>query len=337
MKFQIGWIQSEEFQAHHIIKELSKRKDKIESIYFAPLSPSIPSARYRPFSKKAESKLFQDLEVFSEEGFKLNILLNGLCYGGEIHYSKTFHIIFKIIDYYRKRFNVTDATFIDPVHAITCRKNFPSIKRHASINMFIRDLAAYKEAAKIFDVINIDRRVNYNISLLKKCKADNPHTELKVIANEACIYSCTQRALHFAHLSHSPASFRLRCYFNYKDNCFGELLASPLILPQYLKYYEGIVDIIKLCRGAGTPTGSYLKRIDAYLEGDSDYSLIGLGVSNGLFRYCQELGKDSPYLKVTSKDISHEHFQKKSTCLQNCYECNYCYNLGNSLEEKMTN
>ncbi len=338
MKFQIGWTQNKKFKAHHVIKELSLRKEKIDSIYFAPSSPLIPSARNSGYNRHAEINLYNDLNEFSEEGFNLNILFNGLCYGGEIHSEKTFSLILDTIGFYREKFNITDATFIDCNHAIACRKNFPSIRRNASINMFIRDLSSYNSASKVFNVINIDRMVNYNIEFLKKCKEDNPGTELKLLVNEACINGCLLRALHFAHLSHSNGKFNGNCYKRYKNNSTGELLSSQMVMPQYLKFYEGFVDTIKISRRdriLSDAPEDYINVIKAYMDGDLSIPVIDLACCGGLYQYiAQEIKSESPLMKIKCKDIPEEHFFKKTTCIQNCYDCNYCFMLGNSLLRK---
>lgn len=178
--------------------------------------------------------------------------------------------------------------------------------------------------------INLDRSLNRNLPELadvsQQCRRNFPEIRLTLLANEGCLDRCPFKLTHDAQIAFANtgliandtrvANQELGC-IRELDAHPAELFKSPFIRPEDLHYYEGMVEVIKLCGRTLGPT--FLQRVvRSYAKRQYEGNLLDL------MDTMEWLAKR---LHVANEKLPADFLNKLSSCDKNCCACPYCREL----------
>lgn len=274
----------------------------------------------------AQKILEEDILQLKKNGIKLDLLLNGNCYG-ERAISKSFEKeILSIIDHLASigccpDIITTTSFFV----ARTIKKYCNSIEVRASINMKIGSIQAMEYASDYFDSFYMQRDLQRNIENVKSnhqwCVKHNK--KLGILVNSGCLRFCPSQTFHDNLLAHSSKAEELDnvsdwnphiCHNIYADvKNYANILKATWIRPEDLDLYNDIVDFMKLA----TRQHSHPRKvIDAYTRRSYKGNLLDL-LEPG-FSYIF-----NPYY-IDNKSFPEEWRKQFSQCDNNCYSCSFC-------------
>ena len=124
----------------------------IREVYFAwdGFATGRPSADEEAKENSA-SLLEQDLEKFCEAGVRLNLLLNGSCYG-ENAVSCDFALrACRLVEALGNRYGLFTVTAASPYLAHALKGAFPFLDVRASVNMWIDGIEGMRQCTDLFD------------------------------------------------------------------------------------------------------------------------------------------------------------------------------------------
>ena len=283
-------------------------------------------------AKKLETELYR----FSEQGVRLNLLLNGNCYGGEaISRTLADRVRYTVGDLY-ERFGLHTVTTASPFVAHTVKKYFPEIDVRASANMWIDGVGGMEQCADLFDSFYLKRDYNYCVDEIGTqhswCRKHGKR--LYLLANSGCIPNCTFHTFHDNFVSHSN-----EVYTSPQDRTFEPyvcrrrmtkpenrhlLLSGNVVRPEDVTRYEDLVDGIKLATRIH-PLSALV--IGAYARGRWDGDLCALtepGFGDLL----------APYI-LDNTSVPADYWEHKTACLRAqthgstapCAACGYCADI----------
>jgi len=324
-KYSVGYNGQQGFE-----EAIEPYLEYIADVYFAP--PYTPSGRVQKggaVSLDYPVNLDKFLNWARERGLETNLLLNALCTGGEYASNERMAKVQKIVEFYGERYGVKLVTVVSPFDGEVIKRKFPEVKIHSSVNMFIRNAVQAKEVEHFTDVYVLDRNVNRDLEAIRSIK-EEVGKPIRLLANEGCVLECMNRVQHFNQISHidPPIGVRyLLCISKY-INDKATVLKAPIIRPEDVHHYEGLVDSMKLAtRNQGNDQVKLI--VDAYVRQSYDGNLFDLLESNGLIGYLEYCAKQAqgstmgmPYLD--NKAIPDDFFEKVSTCNKLCHKCGYC-------------
>ncbi|MBQ2708271.1 MAG: hypothetical protein IJF67_08390 [Clostridia bacterium] len=206
----------------------------------------------------ARLRLEEELARFAEAGVRLNLLLNGSCYGGEAISDALAHRVCAAVDYLGGRYGLATVTTASPFIAATVKRWFPQIDVRASVNMWLEGIDGMRQCADLFDSFYVKREYNRRPDEIAAerdwCRANGKR--LYLLANSGCIPNCAFHIFHDTMISHAAEVARTR-----NDEAFQPyacrrllakeenrylLLAGNLVRPEDVHHYEGLVDGVKL-------------------------------------------------------------------------------------------
>lgn len=175
--------------------------------------------------------------------------------------------------------------------------------------------------------IILDRNLNRSLPRLgeiaDRCRHHSPALLLTLLGNEGCLYYCPFKLAHDAHIALANTglgqdycgpindSFGCRRYFAAHPEA---VLQSPLVRPEDVGRYQGLVQVVKLCgRTLGVP---FLQRvIDAYLQGSFAGNLLALTDTTSWL---------AEQLYIANELLPVDFFDQVATCQRGCGSCGYC-------------
>ena len=309
---------------------IAKYKEHVADIYF--VAPFMPSGRGSPGDAGEQVytlRLHELLKFAMNEGIRMNILFNALCLGEGYGSPIIGQALAETMQFYIQTYNIASATVVSVIDGELIKKRFPRINVHASVNMFIRNPHQALEVAHIADTIVLDRNVNRDLNLIREIK-EQSGKHIRLLVNEACVPECMNRVQHFNRISHQagdPEPFYLPCVQRYHNDP-AVLFKSPIVRPEDVHHYEGLVDSIKIASRA-SDTEKIETMLRAYSTGTFDGNLFEIVESGGLDTFIAEWREihkadtvGDPYLdNSVVPDDFHEHV---TTCDRYCHKCNYC-------------
>jgi len=251
-------------------------------------------------------------------GIKVYLLLNGTNFSPDIikNYGKS-----ELRKYLKKMVEKNGlekiVIFSLPL-GLKIKEDFPHIMLEVSTNAYVDSLEKAKYWAEYGKVegICVHGRLNKRIDVLKQIK-EQTGLRIAVIANDVCLVNCPNEICHRNFCTYEGGSATL-------FNCEGVISEKPWyafhqrkIVPANLKYYEGIVDVIKLS-GRTETTENMIKQVKQYATQLDSYEYPGSCPRTVFPLYPFYL----PYMLGSEPP---EVFEKVSKCLTNCEECGYCY------------
>ena len=271
------------------LRELLRLKEHIHEVYFA--WGSMPSGRGGTaehsslLPHQALERQQRDLEMLSQNGISLNLLLNANCWGAD-SLSRAFLMqTGDLIGWMQDTFTLTSVTTASPVIAHFIHQNFPELEVRASVNMEIGTVEGLAYLADDFDGFYYKRELNRDLAQVAKLKqwCDANGKRLYMLANSGCLNFCSARTFHDNLVAHEAeiarrdngASFRSACsrFLQKEENRMNVLHYLNCVRPEEMSLFEPYVTAAKLATRV-SPRPEMILR--AYAEGRHAGNLLDL-------------------------------------------------------------
>jgi len=329
IKFSIGYQLREEGE-ETFLSIVENYKDSIAEVYFPWID--IPSGRGSLINSNgyidwsAQHLLVSELRAIKAMGIKLDLLLNGNCYGADSMSETLSNKILSVLEYLESEGCTVDVvTTASPAIAYMVKSHFPSMEVRASVNMRIGTVKGMEYAKHLFDSFYICRDFNRDFERIKELKAwaDANGKGLYILANSGCMRECSFQTFHDNLVAHNEDVMKNRnikgflpyaCwnYLKQRKN-WVSILQNTWIRPEDVHHYEPYISMMKLATRMHT-----LPRmvIDAYAKEEYRGNLLDLlepGFGPAL----------APYVMDNDK-FPEDWFDRTSSCNKKCEQCNYC-------------
>ena len=317
--------------------------DKIGEVYFA--WNDLPSGRasFEGDDRCNRTLLESDLKRFSEKGVRLNLLLNGNCYGEKAIAASLASEICETVKRCDGSFGISSVTTASPFIAYTVKESFPTIDVRASVNMWVDGVGGMEQCKDLFDSFYVKRDYNYCIDEIKKESAfcHKNGKKLYLLANSGCIPNCAYHTFHDNMIAHSKQLLKEDGVSSFQPYVCRKLISDPqnrylllsgnLVRPEDISEYEGLVDGIKLATRIH-PFPAILIR--AYAKGEWDGDLTALTEPG----FADVFGMRV----LQNAEIPKDYWQTKTTCLRAknhgssayCKDCGYCAKIVRDISEE---
>ncbi len=299
--------------------------DKIGELYFPWENLSAGRVPFGLDDLTARERLESELGLFAAAGVRLNLLLNGSCYGGQAISNDLARRVCMIVEYLYERYGLQVVTTASPFIASALKRFFPQIEVRASVNMWIDGVEGMRQCTDLFDSFYLKREYNRRPDAIASqyawCQANGK--KLYMLANSGCIPNCAYHIFHDTMVSHASEVMRTvndddfqpyncRRLMASEENRYL-LLAGNMVRPEDIRHYEGIIDGVKLA----TRIHPYpVTVIGAYARGRFTGDLCALtepGFGNLL----------APYM-LENAAVPEDFWQVTTSCSRNCDGCGYC-------------
>ncbi len=324
-KFMVGY----QPYAPDLMEVISLYANRISEVYFS--WPGTPNGRGNLTERQGMVDwdgvrvLEHDLLNIKKAGIKLDLLLNGNCYGGGALSKALANRIHSILSYLAQKGCAADVvTTTSPAVAHMVKTISPNTEVRASVNMRIGTVEGMEYTAHLFDSYYVQRDYNRDllrIAMLKEW-ADQNGKRLFMLANSGCMRFCSGQTFHdnlVAHTSEIEASDNINfqphmCWHYLKDRAhWPAVLQSTWIRPEDIRHYLPYCDAFKLATRMHERPAMV---VEAYVRGQFFGNLMDLfepGFGPAL----------APYV-VDSSKMPKDWFLKTTQCDKNCHTCGYC-------------
>jgi len=329
MKFAVG------FQLYEPGEEPFSRlvqayKDHISEVFFPwldlPTGRSGIASRHGHTDWTSQTRLEEELRAIKALGIKLDLLLNGNCYGQYAISEKLANTVASLLAHLEEAVGgVEIVTTTSPAIAHTVKQYFPHIEVRASVNMRIGTVKGMEYLCDLFDSFHVMREYNRDLAHLAQLKqwADGAGKKLVLLANSGCFTHCSGQSFHdnlVAHESEICEVANLKDFNPYvcwrllkeREN-WHYLLENTWIRPEDLHNYEDLVSTVKLATRMHDRPDMV---IGAYATGAYHGNLLDLfepGFGRALMPYA-----------ILNDRFPKDWFAKTSTCSKQCHSCGYC-------------
>lgn len=297
-------------------------KDHISELYFP--WQGFTSGRGEP-SQEDHLALEEDLETYSSAGIKLNLLLNGNCYGEQSQSRSFFQEVGDTVFHLYENWGVSVVTTSSPLIAKFLKINFPDIDIRASVNMEIGTPEGASYVAQWFDSFYLKREFNHHLDKIVTMRnwCDKNSKKLYLLANSGCLNDCSARTFHDNLVAHqneiakqdNAYAFKGVCheYLQQDENQKSLLQISNFIRPEEISLYENFVDGIKL---ATRTTLNPMMIIQAYLSRKHLGNLLDLTEPSHAKNFYPSI--------IANDKIPADFGKRRWECNHRCQECNAC-------------
>lgn len=266
-------------------------------------------------------RLHEFLSNVARAGVKLVMAYDLLCIEDERGASDRMAALGDELKFYGTVYGVRTVRVASPSDGVMAKSIDPAVRVHCSANMFIGASWQVEQVRAFADVIVLDRDVNRDVSRIaevRRCFGK----EIRLVANEGCLFHCANRIRHLSRLSHlGPAGHgALPCVKAYgRDAALP--LRSPIIRPEDVARYEGIADSLQI-ETAWASTAAVDRILGAYTAGRYRGNLCDLLSSPGLQGALAAKEGGAPALR--NEEIPGDYFDTVSRCRNECDRCRYC-------------
>ena len=301
---------------------------RIDEVFFA--WPGVLSCRPAPdFTDKLRERFVADLSWARQNGLKLDTLFNCNCYGEQAISQELADLVTNVMKQMDARGLFPDiVTTTSPFIATIIKRQFPSVRIRASVNLRAHGTIGFEAVADIFDEFYLSREHHRDLEYVKQAAAWAAQNgkRIGIQLNSGCIRDCPFQTFHDNIHGHNRAkqaanakafdfSFMLcRKHFG-QDHAFEDIIRATWIRPEDAHLWEPYVSFCKLAtRRIANPT----KIIAAYASRDYDGNLLDLldPVHSDLFSPRVIDNKSFPPDWATSG--------VGAACAQNCTHCGRC-------------
>ena len=274
----------------------------------------------------AQNRTIEELQIIKGMGIKLDLLLNGNCYGTYAISEKLENQIVSILEYLEEVVGEVDiVTTASLAVAHIVKKHYPNIETRASVNMRIGTIKGMEYLSDLFDSFCVQREYNRYLAHLQKLQewAKQNGKHLTILANSGCFYQCSGQVFHDNLVAHESEICEVRnmkdftpyvCWRNLKKKeNWHMILENTWIRPEDICHYEGMFGTIKLATRMHEFPGLV---IDAYVRGryyGNTLDLFEPGFGTAL----------APYV-VNHSSFPQDWFERTTNCSRNCHACGYC-------------
>lgn len=315
--------------------------DQIGEVYFG--WEGFASGRAADASQGDPAIMLEDLRRFADGEIRLNLLLNGNCYGGEAISCTLEERVKRTVSELGEYFGLQSVTAASPFIAETVKKHFPEVDVRASVNMWVDGVSGMEQCADIFDSFYLKRDYNYCPEQLESqhawCRTHGKR--LYLLANSGCIPYCAYHTFHDNLVSHSAhldgrsvqeedfQPYACRRMMKKAENRYL-LLSGNLVRPEDIDRYADFVDGVKLATRIhpfpAIVIGAYARR---RFRGDV-CSLTEPGFGDLI----------APYM-LDNAMIPKDYWSQKTHCMRAthngstafCKDCGYCAKLFNEIKK----
>lgn len=258
MKFSVGY-QLEE--SGNFLQTIMEHKDSIGEIYFS--APDIPNGRSNSWAaeftrRTAAEEQEKELKQLKEAGFKMNFLLNAMCYGADTLSKAFYSELGDTVDHYVEHFGVTSVTTTSPMIGKFLKDNFDGLLVRASVNMEIGTVEGMEYIADFFDEYYMRRENNRDFAQIRKMHAwcQENGKKLHMLANSGCLNNCSAHVFHDNLVAHEQEILKRDNAYKFSGVC-KKFLKNPenhkkfldytnCIRPEDVSLYEPYFDSMKL-------------------------------------------------------------------------------------------
>ena len=311
--------------------------DSIGELYFPWENFAGGRAPFGTDDLTARERLESELRLFAQAGIRLNLLLNGSCYGGDAISNELARRVCLTVEYLCERYGLHAVTTASPYIASVLKQFFPHIEVRASVNMWIDGIEGMRQCGDLFDSFYLKREYNRRPNAIAEqyawCKAHGK--KLYMLANSGCIPNCAFHIFHDTMVSHTAEvartvndpdfqPYNCRRLMAKEENRYL-LLAGNTVRPEDIHHYEGMIDGVKLA----TRIHPYpVTVIGAYARGRFAGDLCALtepGFGNLL----------APFV-LDNTAVPDDFWQVTTSCDRKCDECGYCRQVYEKILTKIT-
>ncbi len=316
-----------------LIDQVIEYKDYIDSIYLAPSSSALLTSgagTLLPTVPDYDEIVRDIIRRLKRHNIDVYMLLNAY------YITQDILMDFKgstLYTYLRKmdRYGLQHVTVADILLAQRIRTYFPDWKIEASVNAKIDSVtkARYWKECVGVDSITVLLDINKKPLLIKAIK-EAVRVPITMIAHEICVPDCPYEIQHclsplFYKGGSEPIFFDCGMMMRNKPWLAYQ---GPIIVPYNLRYYKGIVEIVKLA-GRRYTTEHIVNTIRHYALNINSLAYFynhGIPARKGeaLHPYLQQFIFNDikhPYLYEEPKSV----FKKTAFCNRDCAKCDWCY------------
>ena len=227
-----------------------------------------------------------ELHKIRTMGIKLDLLINGNCYGPGAVSERFYREIAQLME----RLNSVSllpeiVTTTSPFAAHSLRKLAPDIEIRASVNMRIDSTTALDYLLEKFDSFYLRRDLQRDLDTVKHfAKWSEKHgKKMCLLANSGCLRNCPYQTFHDNLVAHDAELREMRncrdfiahlCWERYSQGGnLEDFLRSSWLRPEDVKYYEPYCGVMKLATRQHTNPRMIL---GAYCSGNFDGNLLDL-------------------------------------------------------------
>ena len=324
MKFSVGYQVNKD---NLFMEYIAEHKDYIHELYFS--WGDIPNGRNSMLLSsdllpwEAQQKQISDLKYISEKGIKLNLLLNGNCYGENSQSRDFFVKIGNTVDYIASNFGLESITTTSPLIARFIHENFDDIEVRASVNMKIGSIPGMEYVSEYFDSFYMQREHNRCLEKMKELKkwCDMNDKKLYMLANSGCLNDCSAHTFHDNLVAHEAEIAKMDNGYNFEGVCRDHLKKNRLsilnrsnfVRPEDIHLYDEYFTAAKL---ATRVSNNPIKIVRAYINRQYKGAVTDLLEPNhsGIF-----------YPDIIDNSKLPDDFAKQvMTCNKNCTDCSFC-------------
>lgn len=339
MQFMAGY---QLFPDDRLIQALLKHRERIYEVYFPwddlPNGRSAFSARSDCMAFEAQARLVNDLKILSDAGIKLNLLLNGNCYGKFSQSRVLFNKIGDAIDYIRTKLGLQSVTTTSPLMAKFIRANFPELEVRASVNMAIGSVQGMDYVGEYFDGYYLKRELNRNLARICEIKTwcDGNGKKLYLLANSGCLNHCSVHNFHDNLVAHENEIKAMDNAFEFRGICHDYLRRpekqisivrdSSFIRPEDIHLYEPYFTAVKLATRSNRDPVTVL---ESYISGSYHGNVMELLEPNHAEAFYPTILENSAF----PADFAAKVMQ----CAKKCDSCDYCRDVLERIKVNLDN
>lgn len=327
MKFAVGYQFAEE-NADPFVKVVRDFREFVGEVYFPWVD--LPSGRMPLTDRRGvidwegQRRLEKDLASFKEWKIKLNLLLNGNCYGKYGLSEYLGKLVCSTVDYLDKEFGLDAVTTASLTIARALKRNFKDLEVRASVNMRIGTVKSMEYLAGFFDGFCLQREHNRDFPRIKQLKkwCDARNKRLYILANSGCLNFCSGQIFHDNLVAHEKEINEMvnvkwnpfLCWNYYGDKKhWTSFLQNSWIRPEDIKNYRDYFPVIKLATRVHARPRMVL---GAYAEEKFNGNLLNLFEPDYSSIF-------SPYF-IDNSRFPDDWFRMTTACDKRCHECGYC-------------
>lgn len=259
MKFSVGY---QMMSNRSFLDAILAHRERISEVYFSwgsyanGRNSQLRQLNLTPWEAGRQQEA--DLKLLSDNGLKLNLLFNAMCYGKDSQSRAFFEGVGNTVDYISNYFGLASVTTTSPLIARFIKENFSGLDVRASVNMGIGTIEGIGYLRDYFDSFYMKRELNRDFAAIRKLKqwCDDNGKTMYALANSGCLNDCPVHAFHDNLVAHEQEisqmdngyAFEGICRQHLKDPAQQSSILNHtgFIRPEDIHYYEGLFPAMKL-------------------------------------------------------------------------------------------
>ena len=328
MKFSVGYqLPDDNFSFAELARDYLENMAEVffPWINFATGRASVHE-RHGTVDWHAQKDIESDLAEIKKLGIKLDLLINGNCFGAHAMSVYLENRIKSTVEYLNEITGGLDIiTTASPAAAFIIKKHFPGIEVRASVNMRIGTVKGMQYMENLFDSFHMQREYNRDLKHISELKSwtDAHGKKLIMLANSGCMNFCSGQTFHDNCVAHEKEideiknmpDFKMHACWNYLSDRshFVSVLQNSWVRPEDLGHYDEYFPVVKLATRMHSNPRLVLQ---AYANRRYHGNLLDLlepGFSPAF----------APWV-IDNDRFPADWFARSASCNKNCHNCPYC-------------